>query len=783
MAVVMSRVRDQVYAYLSNEEKETFKSYTRQKRKKKANNTSSTTESLCMIPNKKQARETPSTDDNMDDNMDDRKPSPLTNASVMPLSQLVLGSLHNSTHKLSSSVASDKKIDDPGTSLALGVSKHAECFTDDPDIRFKCENVSLANNQQTLAYFPRVCIFEPNMEYNLWTSSLEFYSLKDLRHKDHSFVVGSPPPSLMTCCSVLHTVPQEVSIISDDVTILRSNHTIFQECFSSLRIDFGQVIEFVLTKGCANETRDDLSSVTARAKCRLDFGCAGQDSKLTAQGHYAPSPTYGLGKFESISDENRRNSLKKMIGDVFDAMQICYDRLEMLELNNGRPYNHQPRTDMYGNVLAQYFGAKYMRGENCTIQLKCLDRGDQTMCHKDIKNCTWVGYDKTQGLCFVLVDGKGTKWSLKFLMNSRDVIGNYFTKKVLGFDAIKTRIKWQLEEIDRGYDRFLEDRFGPDRPVGGLLGPPGPLKHNSFTNFFLDEHCGWKSVEIDEPGKITIERIELPTAIVRDYWLSAPATILFQLKETLKLEQLMELCIMAAYQTGFHRFYYIGSNYQSELASSTNPSRRYFDLSKQLFGGITGDVGSRRISPPGINFESVFIGDDGNMNNVMATVVKDVLQLLEWINSNVGSKPKFTQHKIEEKFRSTIKNWAGYRCEIGEFRLMLAVQLCVLCGIVIKPHPNLRNMVYPVATLGAAKQLQHLSGGRSRESLLELILTEFKLDEWGLNCPESLLCETAENRVTLIKDYFFKYQSLHTLAEDGFACRKEYGSTVWKKIH
>ena len=47
--------------------------------------------------------------------------------------------------------------------------------------------------------------------------------------------------------------------------------------------------------------------------------------------------------------------------------------------------------------------------------------------------------------------------------------------------------------------------------------------------------------------------------------------------------------------------------------------------------------------------------------------------------------------------------------DFGEFRLMLVVQMCTLIKVGIKNgHIDLHNLVYPVAKLGAAKQLAHI---------------------------------------------------------------------------
>ena len=43
-----------------------------------------------------------------------------------------------------------------------------------------------------------------------------------------------------------------------------------------------------------------------------------------------------------------------------------------------------------------------------------------------------------------------------------------------------------------------------------------------------------------------------------------------------------------------------------------------------------------------------------------------------------------------------------------KFRMMIALQICCLTKVVLEVHANLNNLVCPVASLGAAKQVDHL---------------------------------------------------------------------------
>ncbi len=65
----------------------------------------------------------------------------------------------------------------------------------------------------------------------------------------------------------------------------------------------------------------------------------------------------------------------------------------------------------------------------------------------------------------------------------------------------------------------------------------------------------------------------------------------------------------------------------------------------------------------------------------------------------------------------------------------------------VKGHPNLNNLVYPVASIGAAGQLSHLKDKSERPEILNAIVCEMEVDEYGTNAAEGLLCETSKGQV------------------------------------
>jgi len=91
---------------------------------------------------------------------------------------------------------------------------------------------------------------------------------------------------------------------------------------------------------------------------------------------------------------------------------------------------------------------------------------------------------------------------------------------------------------------------------------------------------------------------------------------------------------------------------------------------------------------------------------------------------------------------------------------MLVVQMCIMIKVGIKNgHVDLHNLVYPVAKLGAAKQLEHIDV-EERPYVQSLILRETGLEKFGTNAAEGCLCETSVNRIGTIYDMVFPGQCL-----------------------
>jgi hypothetical protein len=112
----------------------------------------------------------------------------------------------------------------------------------------------------------------------------------------------------------------------------------------------------------------------------------------------------------------------------------------------------------------------------------------------------------------------------------------------------------------------------------------------------------------------------------------------------------------------------------------------------------------------------------------------------------VGTK-NFHHVGIENLVKDCIDKWhkKGYnKLDLAEFCIMIIVQICCHIKVGITEHKDLHNMVYPVSSLGAAKQLKHILP-ENRPYVLNLILKEMGLEEYGTNTVEGSLCKTSED--------------------------------------
>jgi hypothetical protein len=643
-----------------------------------------------------------------------------------------------------------------------------ESYYSDIDNRFDPKRCRMATPNEVAPFAPRVYVEGELYETNLYCAPLEFYLLRDLKNRNHGFKCDDLglQPSIGKLSASLD-IPMSVSLVTNDVAMLRPGHVIFAQAFSkrSLLVDLPLCLKFVIEHGTSNRARDGaVSSGSFEFGSRIDFGCAGSGCTQISPGVWRPDQLCGVDVFETVS-QDVRVQIKACLASVYDCIQVASDEIQ--KANGLEPlFNYEPRDNVYGSILRNFLGAKVMRNEWTTMQVKCISRGDQTDRHKDAKNCCWCLYDKTGALCFIICDAFGIFWSLKFLSNSRHAIGSYFDK-LLGVETLCSRIKTHFDKLDVAYATFLEEYEGSFIPSNGL-------NWRNPWGFFLDARCNWTDVKDTGQNNILHRCIVLPTIVVRDFWLSAPVHIITEMKGLgLDDDKILELILLGAYQTSWFRFFYIGMK-MVKGKKTEDPFKTYIQLADVAFGSITGGP-KPRADPPGIDVKAYYYPNECSVKH---KVIECILALLRWVNEI--PEEKFNHVVLREAVLMTSENISRIKAgaELGEFRLMLILQMCALSSVVLHPSPKLLNLLYPIPGKGSANHLLDVNVKEAdHHDALRRVLHHFNLQEFGDNGGESILCETLPGRKVF--DAFFPLQSIFLLNADGIPMRKKYLSTKW----
>jgi hypothetical protein len=148
------------------------------------------------------------------------------------------------------------------------------------------------------------------------------------------------------------------------------------------------------------------------------------------------------------------------------------------------------------------------------------------------------------------------------------------------------------------------------------------------------------------------------------------------------------------------------------------------------------------------------------MNSVMDDVIDGILKVLRTISKMVGTKD-FHHVNIEKLNKSCINDWHGMghkKLDVGEFCLILIIQICCLAKVGITGHRDLNNLMYPVSSLGAESScLAHINPS-DQPYIFSLILREMQLELCGKNAAKGILCETSEDKVGKIYKHVFPKQ-------------------------
>ena len=555
--------------------------------------------------------------------------------------------------------------DDAGDELSVTATKESPTINPyrpdsdlgDLSIRFDPDKCRLATDGEVAAFNSRVVVLDEKKqhEYVMYGGSSELYVMADLREHPHSFENGSDIPSPQTNPYLSTCLPLGRDSFTPAVSVARPGGSIFDTYFD-VPMDLVGLLQFVIEHGECNEKRDGMEVTTkGTQRRRITIGTCGQGcSDEEVNGHKKPNDTYGLGIFDKIEDPKKRESIVGTIAVILDAMQDAHDAIRMQKLNMPRPSNDRWREDRFAVPFRDAIGADRSRYEDLTIQVKCISQHERVITHKDDRNCTKEGYTDTVGFCTTVRDALVELWSMKFIGNSRYRAG-IWQDSVFGLNDIMTRIRGQLQAVDQ----FFQHLALTQSTNGGHSYHDG-LTAVTHRNLVLDDSCPWQVENIGTKGKYAFfaPRMRLPALPVRDFHLASAATIGFHMQTRLGDERkTVELLTMAAYMSGWSRFYHLSMENLDEIVNSEErPSLVYYNLAMKRFGKAFGESQPgrvKRMSPSNINYREVYLDDKGNVTSKMDDVIDGVLDLLKWIDETVGTD-EFHLANIEERFQACL---------------------------------------------------------------------------------------------------------------------------------
>ena len=389
-------------------------------------------------------------------------------------------------------------------------------FYSDFDSRFNSSSVRLATLAEIIPFAPRVYVLGDQYDSTFYCAPMEFYLMKNLKNRFHGFKCDDlgHQPSITKECATME-IPIGISIIADELCVLRHGHSLFQDAFKSLSVDLSLVLRFVFKLGVSNLARDGVTTLRTMGT-RIDLGCAGSDNERLPSGKWRPALLCGTSIFDKL-EEPERKQIKRCLANVYDCMTTAMDCVQIY-LDEPLLFNFKPRVDLYAKELRKFLGASKMRNEWITIQVKCLSRGDTTTQHLDDKNCPWMYYDKTGALCFMVVDGKDVLWSLKYILTGRHLIRTYMNLQY-GMPKLTNKVTIHLMKLNQAYEELYKST--------------NSSKHVTWKNpwdFMLNDNLPWIDKYDTKVVSIVKSVIELPTICVRDFWISPAVDILTRLQ-------------------------------------------------------------------------------------------------------------------------------------------------------------------------------------------------------------------------------------------------------------
>jgi hypothetical protein len=168
-----------------------------------------------------------------------------------------------------------------------------------------------------------------------------------------------------------------------------------------------------------------------------------------------------------------------------------------------------------------------------------------------------------------------------------------------------------------------------------------------------------------------------------------------------------------------------------------DPFKTCLQMADKAFGSLAGGPKPHAV-PSGLDIKAIKAICVPNDNcSVKDKVIKCILSLFEWVND--CEEEKFDHVDLQQQLLMTKAKTSGITAgtELGEFRLMLILQMCAPSSVVLRPSRKLVNLLHPISGKGSANHLHNVGVLEvDHHDALRRVSHYFELEDFGDNGGE-----------------------------------------------
>ena len=234
-------------------------------------------------------------------------------------------------------------------------------------------------------------------------------------------------------------------------------------------------------------------------------------------------------------------------------------------------------------------------------------------------------------------------------------------------------------------------------------------------------------------------------------------------------DELITLAWICSYQVSWYKFWAV----MPRVGASWDVEAKFLEEFDSFLGGL-----HTRFSPP--RFKSLYDLFGREPGPGKKLVVELLKQTIDWVEEEGDN---CTSSDFKEMLVGRSELLRPHSVELGEFRLTIFVQICVLAGVARRGCGVLTKS-YPVKERGSYQQLVDCEvKEEDHDVVLELLSSELGIHPHQGDKSECICCESRDGRRHIL-DALFRGMHLFDLMWDNHSaryksCVKRYGSREW----